>query len=178
MKTSIKVLIALALAVLVTACAGPKFEQDYNPGTQFDRGWGRYEWRGGQSQIPGVEHSRLKRVAQEAMAAKGYRLDNDNPQFYVSLNGATRAARGGGKTLGLSIGLPIGGNAGVGLGGSKSLDNTNQEGVIVMDFIDAQTDELVWRGSAAGIDLKQFELSREDQLKNLVAKLLAQYPPE
>ena len=75
------------LLAVITACAGPKVSQDYNEDTEFDPGWGRYEWRGGTSQIDGVSHSRLQRITEQAMVQRGYRLDPDNPQFYVSVSG-------------------------------------------------------------------------------------------
>ncbi len=170
-------LILFTLAV-ITACAGPKVAQDYNPDTEFDSGWGRYEWRGGTSQIDGVPHNRLQRITEQAMVQRGYRLDTDNPQFYVSVSGTTRAAVGGGKSVGVSIGLPVGNRGSVGLGGSKSLEDRKQEGVVIVDITDAESNELVWRGSAEGIDLRDFELAREQQLRQVIDRLLAQFPPE
>ncbi|WP_024461360.1 DUF4136 domain-containing protein [Marinimicrobium sp. LS-A18] len=166
------------LLAAVTACAGPKVSQDYNEDTEFDPGWGRYEWRGGTSQIDGVSHSRLQRITEQAMVQRGYRLDPDNPQFYVSVSGTTRAAVGGGKSVGISIGLPVGNSGSIGLGGSKSLEDRKQEGVIIVDITDAENNELVWRGSAEGIALRDFELAREQQLRKVIDRLLAQFPPE
>src|SRR5690554_556877 len=103
MSTLLKPLVFIMLSLLI-ACAGPKVSQDYNEDTEFDPGWGRYEWRGGTSQIDGVSHSRLQRITEQAMVQRGYRLDPDNPQFYVSVSGTTRAAVGGGKSVGISIG--------------------------------------------------------------------------
>lgn len=168
----------LALALLV-ACAGPKVEQDYNPDTDFDRDWTRYDWRGSQSQVPGYDAPRLKRAAEQALTAQGYRQDPDNPDFLVDISALTRAATGGGKSLGLSIGLPVGRHGSVGIGGSKSLgDQQRQEGVIIVDLTESESGQLLWRGSASGIPLKDFDLSRQDQLQRALERLLAQFPPE
>jgi len=178
MTRVIKLPLILFILASITACAGPKVSQDYNENTEFDPGWGRYEWRGGTSQIDGVSHSRLQRITEQAMVQRGYRLDPDNPQFYVSVSGTTRAAVGGGKSVGISIGLPVGNSGSIGLGGSKSLEDRKQEGVIIVDITDAESNELVWRGSAEGIALRDFELSREQQLRKVIDRLLAQFPPE
>lgn len=169
----------LILIFWLTACAGPKVEQDYNPDTDFDRDWVRYDWRGSQSQVPGYDAPRLKRTAEQALMAQGYQLDPDNPDFLVDISALTRAATGGGKSLGLSIGLPVGRHGSVGIGGSKNLDDEQrQEGVIIVDLTEADSGQLLWRGSASGIPLKDFELGRQDQLQQTLERLLAQFPPE
>lgn len=173
-------LAALLVATMGTlaACAGPKYEQDYKPGTDFDPEWQRYQWRGGQSQVPGVEHQRLQQVADQALAAQGYEQDPENPQLLLNLSALTRPATGGNRSLGLSIGLPVGRHGSVGVGGAKSLDDDRQEGVLILDITHAESRDLIWRGSATGIPLKDFNLARETQLKSAMEKLLEQFPPE
>lgn len=175
----LRVLPLLILIFWLTACASPKVEQDYNPDTDFDRDWARYDWRGSQSQVPGYDAPRLKRTAEQALTVQGYQFDSDNPDFLVDISALTRAATGGGKSLGLSIGLPVGRHGSVGIGGSKSLgDQQRQEGVIIVDLTEAESGQLLWRGSASGIPLKDFELGRQDQLQQTLERLLAQFPPE
>lgn len=171
--------LAIGLLLIITACAGPKIEQDYKPGTEFDSGWTYYEFRGGSSQIEGADYRRLETIAQEILAGQGYQLAPHEPQFYIDITGSTRLATGGGKSLGISIGLPVGSHGSVGVGGSKNLDGEGrQEGVIIVDITNAQTNELIWRGSASGIPLEDFQLAREAQLREVMRKLLAQFPPE
>ena len=48
-------------------------------------------------------------------------------------------------------------------------------GTLVIDLVDATTNQLVWRGSAAGeIDAAQTE---ESKIRRSIAAILAQYPP-
>lgn len=179
MKSLFHSFIVVSVLFFITACAAPKIEQDYKPETEFDPGWTYYEFRGGSSQIQGVDYRRLETIAQEILASEGYQVAPHEPQFYVDITGATRLATGGGKSLGISIGLPVGSHGSVGVGGSKNLDGEGrQEGVIIVDITNAQTNELVWRGSASGIPLEDFELAREAQLREVMRKLLAQFPPE
>ncbi len=179
MRHILKYITAFGALVLITACAGPNIEQDYKPGTKFDPGWTYYEFRGGSSQIEGVDYRRLETIAQDILASQGYQLAPEAPQLYIDITGSTRLATGGGKSLGLSIGLPVGSHGSIGVGGSKNLDGEGRrEGVIVVDITNAQTNELIWRGSASGIALKDFELAREAQLREVMRKLLEQFPPE
>lgn len=170
-------LIGLSL-LLIAACASNNFEQDYRPETDFSPDWQRYAWRGGQSQVPGVSQQQLLQVAERALAEQGYEKDEDNPELLLSLSAVTRAATGGGRSVGLSIGLPVGSRGAVGLGGSRNLDNEKMEGVLILDVTRAEDHELIWRGSAAGIALKDFELARQAQLQQTFHKLLAKFPPE
>jgi len=170
-------LIGLSL-LLLTACASNKLEQDYKPGTEFNPDWQRYEWRGGQSQIPGVHHQQLRQVAERALAEQGYEKDEDTPELILSLSALTRPSTGANRSVGLSVGLPIGTRGAVGVGGSRSLDNEKMEGVLILDITRAEDNELIWRGSAAGIAMRDFELSRQEQLQQTFHKLLAQFPPE
>lgn len=176
-KRAGSLLAVVALATLV-ACTGPSYEQDYKPGTDFNSSWERYQWRGGQSQIPGVEHQRIQQVAEQALASQGYAKDPDSPQLLLNLSALTRPATSGNRSLGLSIGLPVGRHGSVGVGGAKSLGNERQEGVLILDITHAESRDLIWRGSATGIALKDFNLAREDQLRKALERLLAQFPPE
>lgn len=51
-----------------------------------------------------------------------------------------------------------------------------QQGTMVIDFIDAKTKELFWRGWAKG-EVSNPETAKE-KIDEVVAKILAQYPPK
>jgi hypothetical protein len=54
------------------------------------------------------------------------------------------------------------------------------EGTIVLDFYDAKSKQLVWRGTASGA-LSSNKPSMEEvqeKLNGIVAKMLAEYPPK
>lgn len=170
-------LICLSL-MLLAACATNNLEQDYQPDTVFNPDWQRYDWRGGQVQVPGASQQQLRQIAERALAEQGYEKDEDAPELLLSLSAVTRASTGANRSVGLSVGLPIGTRGAVGLGGSRSLDNDKMEGVLILDITRAEDNELIWRGSAAGIAIRDFELARQAQLQQTFHKLLAQFPPE
>lgn len=170
-------LIALSL-LLLTACASNKFEQDYQPDTVFNPEWQRYDWQGGQAQVPGVSQQQLRQVAERALAEQGYEKDEDAPELLLTLSAVTRPSTGANRSVGLSVGLPVGNRGAVGVGGSRSLDQDKMEGVLILDITRAEDNELIWRGSAAGIALRDFELARQAQLQQTFHRLLEQFPPE
>lgn len=53
------------------------------------------------------------------------------------------------------------------------------EGTLIIDIIDAKSDQLVWRGTATKvIDETATSEEREANLNEVLARLLAQYPPQ
>ena len=66
---------------------------------------------------------------------------------------------------------------GIGIGTGTSVRQYDQ-GTLVIDFIDAATEQLVWRGT--GSDRLYNQLTPEEttsKVNNLVKKIMEQYPP-
>lgn len=55
--------------------------------------------------------------------------------------------------------------------------NKTVEGNLYIDFIDAKKKELVWQGQGSGV-LTQKSEDKDQLIKDFVAKILAQYPPQ
>ncbi|NNE33344.1 MAG: DUF4136 domain-containing protein, partial [Winogradskyella sp.] len=51
------------------------------------------------------------------------------------------------------------------------------EGMLFVDFIDANKKELVWQGSGTGYLVTRNVDKKEARIKEFVAKTLEQYPP-
>lgn len=169
-------LLTLLVMLALAGCAGPKYEQDYKADTDFSR-YQTYAWQGGRAEVETLDLQRLQNLTQEALAEQGYLLDRENPDFLITLNAFTRRKIDGSRGLGLSIGVPLGDNVRIGVGGSKSLPREQQEGILVMDVIDASSNQLLWRGTGTGIPLENFRLAQEQQLKQAVEKLVEPFPP-
>ncbi len=176
-STYFRVLVALVGMVILTACAGPKYEQDYKADTDFGH-YQTYAWQGGQADVEALTLRRLQDLTQQALAAQGYEVDKQAPDLLITLNAFTRRKIDDSRGLGLSIGIPLGDNVRVGVGGSKTLLREQQEGILVMDVIDASTNQLLWRGTGTGIPLEDFRLAREQQLMRALEKLVDPFPPQ
>ena len=67
---------------------------------------------------------------------------------------------------------------GVGGGYSETYVRQYEEGTFVLDMVDPQRMELIWRGSAQSrISEKTSPEERESRVREVVEKVLAQYPP-
>lgn len=172
-----RTLLALIAMLVLTACAGPKYEQDFKAETNFSR-YQTYAWQGGRAEIETLQLQRLQNLVQQQLAAQGYQLDAEDPDLLITLNAFTRRKIDGSRGLGLSIGIPLGDNVHIGVGGSKSLPREQQEGILAMDVIDARSNKLLWRGTGTGIPLEDFRLAREQQLQRALEKLVAPFPPQ
>jgi len=168
------------LILVLGACSsvGPRYQQDYRPGTNFGV-YRSYDWRAAHSKLTALSDQRLETLASQALLAQGYQRDTESPDILITVSALSRlSATQGNKSIGVSVGLPVGERGRIGLGGSKSLPSEGkQEGVLLLDIFDTREDCLIWRGSAQGIPMRQFKLGREDQLRNILEQLLGRFPP-
>ena len=80
------------------------------------------------------------------------------------------------NTLGISIGGG-GGNVGIGVSGGIPIGGNAIEQQFTLDFIDAQKDALIWQGEAvSSYKEKITPQQKEDYYFSLLQKLLKKYP--
>ena len=54
-----------------------------------------------------------------------------------------------------------------------------EEGTLILDFVDADAKELIWRGTATkALDSNPTPEKIEKNIGNVVAKILAKFPPK
>jgi hypothetical protein len=175
--TNHTILIGLLLALILSACAAPKYQQDFKAGTQFSD-LKTYSWRNLDVQIEGASKPQLQRLLDEQLQSQGYQLVQDKPDMLLDMQGFTRVSEGGNTSLGIGIGLPVGSHGSIGLGTDKMIGQGKQEAVIVLDISRADSNTLVWRGNAEKIPLSHFKLDSEQKLRDSISKLLTQFPPK
>jgi hypothetical protein len=178
-RLSLHYLTTLMLAGLLflSGCSSVKYEQDFKPGTEFSRHQS-FAWRTANSEIDSADKVRLRRLAQAELERMGYRYQAENADLLIDISALTRISTGRGTGVGLSVGMPVGRSGAISIGGSKTMEGQNEEGVIIVDITDNTSNTLIWRGSAASIPLRHFSLSAEEQLSSILKQLLAQFPPE
>jgi hypothetical protein len=170
-----RLLLLLAMLV-VSGCAGPKFQQDYRPDSSFTN-LKTYTWRQVSTEVPGTDSHQLQHMADAHLLANGFAQNNETPDMVLDMTVVTRVSTGSSTGIGLSIGLPIGQHGSIGLGGGKSVPNDKFEGVILLDITESKNNDLLWRGSAEGIPLKNFDLKNQTRLDLVLGKLIKQFPP-
>lgn len=170
------VLMLLIAILFLTGCAGPKYQQDYRPTTDFSH-LKTYNWRQISSEIAGTDKQQIQNLADRQLTAQGFTRVASNPDFLLDMTLVTRISTGSSTGIGLSVGVPIGPRGSIGVGGGKSVPNDKLRGVIVVDATDTASNSIIWRGSAEEIPMDNFSLRSEDRLAAVLAKLLQQFPP-
>jgi hypothetical protein len=175
----------LLIVVILGGCAGLRVNQDYEPGTDFSA-YRTFGWKSAvQPQAGDIRidnpllDGRMRKAVERALTGNGYReIDQASADFLVeysltiqpkiyspSLSIGTGFGIGsGGSFGGFSIGAPVG--------------DSYEEGVLVIDFYDAKTGLLIWRGSGASdLNWQSGPAEKAEEINTLVDKVLAQFPP-
>ena len=114
---------------------------------------------------------RVKRAVNAEMAEKGIRTATANPDFLIATHAGSEekvTQRDWGYTY----------SSYWHRGGGRSRAFRYQEGTLVLDFVDADTKQLIWRGQAKGFVDKNSNPEKDDKLVNeAVQKILKNFPP-
>jgi hypothetical protein len=174
-----------AVAGALLACAGVDVSQDYDTAADFS-GLRSFDWfPGGRpaSGDPEVDSPFLDRRIQDALVrelgSRGFiKVEDRTPDFFVNYHVSVRQKL---SSSGMSVGYGVGswgswGGVGVGVGtpSVRSYD----EGTLVIDVIDAESKQLLWRGTgsqAVKSSPKPHETTAA--VDRAVAAILAQFPP-
>lgn len=176
-KQYLPYVMVLCFIFLLSACTNTRYTQDYKTGTDFS-GLKTYSWRAVTVDVSGTQKPFLQRLVDEQLQSQGYTRAKENGDFLVDLQVFSRVGARSNTSIGIGIGLPIGSNGSIGLGTSSPLGKGKQEGVMVIDITQANTNTLIWRGNAEAIPLINFTLGAEQKLRESIAKLLTPFPPQ
>ncbi len=177
-------LAAVAVAALAAAgCSTIAVNQDFDTAANF-AAYKTYAWIAQQAPMPGdaktalqsntLIDKRVKTNVDAELAAKGMVLTADNPDaFLVYHLGIDQKIDV--QDWGYSYPrYPYGGW----YGGQVDVYQYN-EGTLIVDIVDAKTNQLVWRGTATKtIDESASPEQREANLKEVVSRIFEKYPPK
>lgn len=165
----------LLLMALPAIAGAQKASFDYDSTVNFSQ-FRTYAWKAG---TPAGEHFLDKRIIasiDEQLAAKGLARTSSTPDLYVLYHvglGVQRSVNGFVSGPGGAYGWR---------GGLDSVDlrlNELATGTLVIDLVDAGTQELVWRGVATKeIDIDAKPEKRDQAIAKTVDKILKNYPPK
>ena len=112
---------------------------------------------------------RVKRATNAKLGEKGFQMDQDNPDFLIAMHVGSEE-----KVTYRQWGYSY--SPYWGRGGSSRYKY--QEGTLVLDFVDAKSKQLVWRGQARGFVDRKSTPKKDDKLVNeAVTKILKHFPP-
>lgn len=165
-------LLSLLFIVTLTSCSSVRVNADYDKKANFDS-YKTYAYlKSGvdNAEISDLDKKRILYAIDEVMALKGF-IKSENPDVLLSFFTQERERVNVYQNYGFGWGWgPWGG---IGFTNVSS----SPEGTLFIDFIDARNKELIWQGQGTGYLTENVD-KKEQRVKEFVAKILAQYPPE
>jgi hypothetical protein len=165
---ALRIAIAGVTAATLAGCSGMSIRSDYNPQATFDD-YSTYAWM----PAPTTGNPRVD----NALVEKGYTLtsDADNATFWVGYHLDVE-----GRMDVTTVNSYYGYGWGPWYGGAYRDTQVRyyDQGTLLIDIIDAEARELVWRGTAeAEVRPDMRPEDRERRLNEAIAKILERFPP-
>ena len=187
MSTSLKFVVGALAALALSACAGSRVATDFDDSARFDM-LQTFAWLDpvvDDIEDPVLDSQLLTRKVRRAVAStllqRGYAQTEHaaDADFLVTYHTASRERlrdRGG-----FSIGLGIGrawrhgyGSMHVGDGYFPRIEGY-QEGTLIIDILDADTRDLLWRGWVRNtVDARNYT---DEAITAAVSEIIAEFPP-
>ena len=189
----------LAAALFAPACAPSlNLRSDYSPETDFTK-LRTFAWlpvtatTGDPRADSPILAGRIRRAAVDDLKSKGYRevAPDQNPDFYVTYQAAIQdrvkvqsspSYVGGYGWAGYGYRGWAGGRWGgpVGYVGTETTVRQYEQGTLVIDIVDRERDDLIWRGSAQAKlkrDDNRSSAERDEAARDVVRQILKSFPP-
>lgn len=177
----------IILVAITLGCSGVQVSQDYEPGANLTT-LRTYQWKSSNQEKTGdpridnpLRDERIRAAVDRQLTDKGFvKTENQKPDFLVLYQNILRQKI---ESVGTSGGFGFGIGS-FGRHGSIALGTGNDvreydEGSLVIDFLDPDSNDLLWRGS--GIqryrEYKDPEKATRD-INTLVETILKQFPPQ
>jgi hypothetical protein len=173
-------LFSIAFAALMMGCSTLKVSYDYDAGTDFT-GLKTFDW------VPAPERdeeyedvmARARDEVDGQLRGKGITRSVENPDFLIAVYGGkevTREVMNWGYTHARS---QIGRYERNRYPRGRTMDvYENAEGELLLNFINPETKELFWQGSARGAVVPDPTAARRDStIREAVTKILENFPP-
>jgi hypothetical protein len=168
-------LASLAVAAAVAACSSITTNADYNPATDFSK-YKTWAWHETESVKDSIWRDRIKTAVTDELRTKGLTPSESNPDLWVvahtRLDEQTQINT-------YNSGWGYGWGWGYGAGMTTSTVSQIPVGTLIVDLVDTNQKQLVWRGTAT--KTLSPDASPETKQKNLqeaVAKMFANFPPK
>lgn len=166
------ILFSFIFCLFSLRCAPPvKVIHDYDTQYNFAR-LKTYKWMPNpdKKQKRSFQIRRFSNAVDNGLKEKGFELVNRQPDFLIALHGGTQT-KANVTHYGYSYG-PY-------WRGRRVAVSHYKEGTIALDFVDAKSKELIWRGVAKSVVNRSLSPEQQDVLFNKIAKqLLAKFPPK
>ena len=185
-------ILSLLLVALLTGCSTMEVSFDSDPKADFT-GLKTYAWLKepqkptGDPRIDGntILENRIHAAVDAELAARGFRKVTSDPDFLVAYHVSLDKRRSV-QTLNNYYGYGPGWGYGYGsayrpgywAGAPETYVYEYEEGTLILDVVNPENKELMWRGSAQDeVHFKSSPEKEEKQLKEAVQRMLEKFPP-
>ena len=180
-------LAVLATTLVLGGCSGIQVNQDYDPATDFTS-MQAYRWESETQEKTGdlridnpLRDTRIRAAVKSQLSDKGFVLSADGKATFLVRYQYTlrQKIESDGATGGIGFGVgSFGSRGGVAIGTGNNIREYD-EGTLTIDFVDAVSQTLLWRGTGNQRfrEYKDPEKTSRD-INALVEKILAQFPPQ
>ncbi len=175
-----KIVLLIAFATILTSCNSIRVSSDYNEEINFTE-FKTYAFsKSGidKVEINDIDKKRILRAIDVELYNKGYRKSSIEPDFLINFFTKTNKKIDyypSNNYYGYAV--PYGG-----MGHYASSWYLNSfsynEGVLFIDIIDRNKNELVWQGIGKGYIYNDKPENKNEKIKAMVNKILLQFPPE
>ncbi len=180
MKT-ITLIVVFVVSLFVIGCSSVTITNDYDKETNFEA-MKTFGWITAAKNVVSADaqsaafqnqlmEKHFKNAVNEQLTAKGLTQDTGTPALYVAYHTATQQ-----KTNVTDYGYGYG----YGRWGTGGIDVTQYtQGTIILDLIDAKSNQLVWRSVATGALASNPDPSKApEKFKEIVGQMLKDFPPK
>lgn len=172
--------LGIGLTLMLSSCSSVRVATDYDRNVNFSQ-FKTFAYL--KTGLDGMEISDLdkKRIMQAIdfeLSSKGF-IKGENPDLLINLftdtqeNVYVNQYYGG---WGYGFYRPWGLNPWIWGGGYQTV-STQTQGVLYIDILKADNKELIWQGKVSG-ELRLNPEKKEERIKEMIAKVLANFPPE
>jgi hypothetical protein len=178
-------LIILSLLIFLHACSGIRVSQDY-PAERDYSALETYAWQSESQEKTGdirldnpFRDARIRSAVNKFLQEKGYRQVLDTrPDFYVAYQQKIYSRIDSDEGSGFVFGMgSFGAHSGIGFSAGSRTSNYD-ESMLVIDILDAGSNDLVWRGTGTRIYAPHASPEKITQrIDAIVQKILSQFPP-
>ena len=172
----------LTAAALAGGCSTMQLSSDYDPSVDFSR-LGSYDWlpdprppTGDPRLDSSLLEARVRSAVETQLAARGYaKVSADQADFLVTYHVALESKLDV-DTIYRSYGYGWG--RGYGPVAYDTVVREYEQGTLLLDFVDPETRNLIWRGSAsAEITPDSTPEKSQERANTAVARMLERFPP-
>jgi len=182
----VRALVVLAIALPFLACSSSRIQSDYDYETDFSSystfAWYQTEVSDGPTQGPSqIVDGRIRRAIAENVQARGLtQVESGEADllltYYVSLNSQMRFnTTGWGYGYGWGWGPSWRFGYGFWPGWTTTTVHTYHEGTIIIDIIDREKNQLVWRGVTTRVLGKKSH--SDEKIDQSMSRVFVDFPP-